>query len=626
MRQISNFTLFMRASFSLLSACRLLHLLYISVGCLLSNQVTAGTILELQQAEFVVQSTIELPADDLAWSPIRLPDQWKLSRPGFGGDVWYRFSFEHEAKSDEVQAVYLPRLCMNAAVYLNGALLGSGGSFSQPVARNWNRPLLFTFAPGLLKVGNNHLLIRVYSPAFSLGSLNSVFIGNEETLRQVYDRSFFLHITLNQTATLIITVMGVFMLVLWWRRRQDTMYGYFGLSSLVWAFNSTNLFIRDNPFQANLWETLINASFQVFISFLMLAILRFLGLKQRLLELGLWAILIGSPISLLLLPANILIPVSMFWHLLTLLSSMTVCAFLLREVWRKPCIDSLLLVGALGVNLIFGVHDWLKQASILNSGDIHWIHYGAPVFFLVVGSILINRFVLALNQYEHLNADLEQRVQFKHAELESQYSSMQAIEKQKAILEERERVFRDLHDDVGAKLLGLVISAQRANLPKEADLARSALQDLRDVVSRSNQEQTPLNDLLADWRIETEQRVKAAGLSLEWQFPDFPASLTVNAQNALNLSRIVREAITNVLRHAEASRIYVSTRLIDERFCISIEDDGTGFSPNTLRPHRGMSSMQARATTLNGVLQWNMLNPQGCRVELCVPPDTFTPT
>ncbi|TAJ80989.1 MAG: hypothetical protein EPO42_03395, partial [Gallionellaceae bacterium] len=88
-----------------------------------------------------------------------------------------------------------------------------------------------------------------------------------------------------------------------------------------------------------------------------------------------------------------------------------------------------------------------------------------------------------------------------------------------AQLAERERIYRDLHDDVGAKLLGLAISAQRSNQTQDADLARSALQDLRDVVSRSAHSASRLDNLLANMRAETAQRVQAAGVALDWLIP-----------------------------------------------------------------------------------------------------------
>lgn len=592
---------------------------------LATSNVQASEVLELHDAEFVMQPGDIPPTEDAQWAKLKLPDLWSVSRPGAGGDGWYRLRFTLHESPSEVQGVYLPRLCMNAAVYLNGMFLGDGGKFSDPISRNWNRPLLFLAPPSLLQPGENTLLLRVHSPSYSLGGLSAVYVGPESELRPEYEGKFFRRITLNQAVTLIIATMGLFMLDLWRRRRQDTMYGFFGMSSLVWAVHSSNLFIHSIPFSARLWETMIASSVQVFVSLIMISLLRFLGLRKPPLERVLWLILVASPASQLLMPESWSIPAAMVWHMTTLFSSLAVVWYLLRTALRTPQLDILLLIGALCLSIVFGIHDWLKQASILHSGDTHWLHYGAPVFFLVVGSIMTSRFVMALNQVELLNADLEQRVRAKHAELETQFAEMQDMEKQHAMMDERNRIYRDLHDDMGAKLLGLVISAQRANLPKEADLARSALQDLRDVVSRSAHAATPLGDLLADMRVENGQRVHDAGLALDWRFPGQETDAVVSAEAALNLSRILREAVTNVLRHAQASHISIVTQIDEKNFCFSIEDDGIGLPVSGLKPHRGMTSMQARAASLGATLTLQPVQPHGCRLECCVPFSSLTP-
>ena len=86
------------------------------------------------------------------------------------------------------------------------------------------------------------------------------------------------------------------------------------------------------------------------------------------------------------------------------------------------------------------------------------------------------------------------RVEQKHAQLQASYARMGELEKEHAVTEERERIYRDLHDDVGAKLLSLVYRAQR---PEDADLARSALRDLREVVSCTGADRFSLEEAAA---------------------------------------------------------------------------------------------------------------------------------
>jgi signal transduction histidine kinase len=181
---------------------------------------------------------------------------------------------------------------------------------------------------------------------------------------------------------------------------------------------------------------------------------------------------------------------------------------------------------------------------------------------------------------------------------------------------ERERIYRDLHDDVGAKLLGLAILAQRANQPQEADLARSALQDLRDVVSRSAHTASWLDNLLADLRSETSQRVQGAGIALDWSLSLSGQALLVSATAALNLSRILREAVTNVLRHACASRVSIDLMQHAKKLTLTIQDDGVGLPASGVRANRGMNSMRTRASALGGNIAWGAPSTGGCSVVI----------
>lgn len=134
------------------------------------------------------------------------------------------------------------------------------------------------------------------------------------------------------------------------------------------------------------------------------------------------------------------------------------------------------------------------------------------------------------------------------------------------------------------------------------------------MVSRSAQLVTPLGDLVADWRAETEQRLQPLGVTLEWRIPMADMPMPISTEDALNLSRILRESVTNALRHAQASKIMVNIVLAQDCLTLSVEDNGVGLPQNSAKSHRGMSSMNARAATLGASLVWQAVEPHGCRV------------
>ena len=140
------------------------------------------------------------------------------------------------------------------------------------------------------------------------------------------------------------------------------------------------------------------------------------------------------------------------------------------------------------------------------------------------------------------------------AACEARLRVVEAESRDQAVRQERERIYADLHDDLGAKLLGLVYQAES---PVQADLARAILQDLRDVVTRSRGTPGTLGDVLADIRSEASQRLSAVGIGLAWDADDALPDPVLDSARALHLHRIVRESLSNTIRHAQARQVRV---------------------------------------------------------------------
>ena len=188
------------------------------------------------------------------------------------------------------------------------------------------------------------------------------------------------------------------------------------------------------------------------------------------------------------------------------------------------------------------------------------------------------------------------------------------FERAQAANEERQRIYRDLHDDIGAKMLTLIHSLDRE---EHADLARAVMQDLRDIVSRSAQAEGSLLDILAQIRDETEQRLEILGVVLHWeQHAELPDPHLDDGQ-ALHLFRIVREAVTNSLRHAHPQRIRIRSRRVAGDLVLDVTDDGPGPKPE--QTGAGTSAMKRRAAELHGSIHWDAGTEGGTKVLLRFP-------
>lgn len=187
------------------------------------------------------------------------------------------------------------------------------------------------------------------------------------------------------------------------------------------------------------------------------------------------------------------------------------------------------------------------------------------------------------------------------------------IDTAQALAEERERIYADLHDDLGAKLLQLIHTASD---PRQADLARAVLQDLRDVVTRSRGEPGTLGDVLADIRSEATQRLAAVKITLDWQEEDEIADPPLSQHQSLHLFRIVREAISNTIRHAGATRLRVRVDATNDRLTLELSDDGIG--RGSAGRGRGTHNMRERAKELDGNVTWRDATGHGTKVILSV--------
>lgn len=170
---------------------------------------------------------------------------------------------------------------------------------------------------------------------------------------------------------------------------------------------------------------------------------------------------------------------------------------------------------------------------------------------------------------------------------------------------ERERIRRDIHDDLGAKLLTLLHRSDR----DQQDLVREAIQDLRDLLGTLETEAVPLEAAVAQWQSECSGRCQDALVTLDWQqrlptdSPDLPP------RNFLHLTRVLREAVSNALRHAQPRQLRIELTLTDDQSLkVVVENDGELPAVEGWQPGRGCKIMRQRAEGLGGSVTWQCEN------------------
>jgi signal transduction histidine kinase len=220
-------------------------------------------------------------------------------------------------------------------------------------------------------------------------------------------------------------------------------------------------------------------------------------------------------------------------------------------------------------------------------------------------------------------------VAVENARLWEENARIQEELKRLAVLEDRERIAKELHDGVVQSLfaVGMSLQAMEAVAPSEAVRARleaavddvdRVIRDLRSYIfglgpgGRADVElERALADLVDEFRRGTE-------LAIRLEVDAEAASLL--AGKAPDLLQVAREAISNAIRHANAQTLSVVLARRGSDVVLEVEDDGTGFDPGAARGKgHGLANLDARARALNGRLEIDSVASDGTIVRVLIP-------
>ncbi|TVX98350.1 sensor histidine kinase [Cohnella terricola] len=234
--------------------------------------------------------------------------------------------------------------------------------------------------------------------------------------------------------------------------------------------------------------------------------------------------------------------------------------------------------------------------------------------------------------YHEMNvmmAKLEDRLkllqQLGEKEVLEEMSSQEA-----AVLEERKRLARDLHDTVSQQLFALHMSASSLPklLEKDSEHAQKVMEQL---IAMSSTAQKQMRGLIAQLR-PMELQGKTLEEALGRWFPDYcrqnglQGTLDIQIGDRISEAKehqlflIIQEAMANVVKHADAQSVRLFLGETDRQISLSIEDNGTGFRSGQVRPGGyGLSTMKERAQKLGGEAEIVTKPGSGTRVRVWFP-------
>ena len=222
----------------------------------------------------------------------------------------------------------------------------------------------------------------------------------------------------------------------------------------------------------------------------------------------------------------------------------------------------------------------------------------------------------------------QQTLETLNRELELSHERLRALSRRlfEVQEEERRRLARDLHDDVGQALTALKIQleslaraggelAARSRVDEIVDTVQHTLERVRQLSLSLRPPQLDDLGLAAALRSHLDRQARVAGLQAHFEMEDAPQELPPDTETAC--FRVAQEAINNVLRHARARNLWVRLFIAGGRLAISVRDDGRGFDIDSVRERSagggslGLLGMEERMALAGGSFELRSSPGQG---------------
>jgi signal transduction histidine kinase len=262
------------------------------------------------------------------------------------------------------------------------------------------------------------------------------------------------------------------------------------------------------------------------------------------------------------------------------------------------------------------LHEVLRYFAWVDVENVVMRPYHVPVMLAAIGAAIFERHASAVTQAERTNIELHALVDAKARELEANHA-----ERGQALVRERQRILADMHDGVGASLVGLQQYARSGQVDAKVveQRALEVMQELRIAIDALEPAEGDLGAVLGNLRYRMEPLVESTGARLRWEVGELPPVEALEPAAVFSIQRILLEAISNALQHSSARHIRISARPNGDVIEIKVADDGAGYDPPAGQHGMGLGTMRARAQKLGAALDVASRRGEGTTVSLTIP-------
>ena len=528
--------------------------------------------------------------------------------------VWFRYSINRDTP---VLALYFPFPLANLDIWYQQSRLATLGTLAEPLPY-YRSPFLTPLPSADQAADSSSLYVRVVRHARRTNPPDA-YLAPFDAAQRDYDSQHFVLDTLPQAMLIIMAVFGAIVFALFLTGREIRACGWYSLMILLWSLNTAHRLVDEIPLELPIWFALGYLCLNWIVVELFF-INRFFSIPAPRMEqvaLGISA-LVG--IALLATAAAsgfeaMNIVVTLLVNPLSFACAVLVTTRYFVALRRDWTYESLCLWLMSGVFIGVGVRDILYHYAVpWVPGSNFYLQYVAVLPISLFGWYLIRRFAAALKIANLRTEELDATVAQRTTELEESYATLAEEQQRRSIEAERSRLMRDMHDGLGGQLVHALALSEQGSDKDLQNALRDALSDLRMVVDSLAPDTNGVQELLAAYRHRLTQSLDRNDTQLVWDIDDIDDSSqqsALNPKQALNVLRILQEAVTNAVRHSQCKAIAISLTESDSGVTLKIVDDGVGF--DDVSKGRGLQNMRVRAREIGATLQV-LPSPEGTTV------------
>lgn len=580
-------------------------------------------------AQAIKQAQVVLAGE--AWDTaktVQLPHVWDDAQRRWAGEAHYRLALPESLKNvagadAQGLGLLLPRVGVRFRVLFNGEEVASQAwTRGEGYVDSGVQAHFIALRPNMMAAdgADNRLEIQLKGQALRISGLSPVWVGPRDALWQRHQWLHWWQVSLTWMVAASAFMLGLLSLLIW-TKSAERLFGLLAGGLLVLAVRlwlSTPVFLP-GPFLW--WDYAHKLTFTLYCGFTYLFMSELFNFRQSMVRKLVVLMMLLGPFWLGVLAWTQNYQLYRLWTgVIVLVCVLSLLMVIHRARWGMDVQQRLMVVVGLAT-MVTGLRDFLVvQMGLPGDVDIRWMTPGSLVMMFAMGSVLLQRTALSLENVGRQNAELARQVGEREQEFHAVFERLRTVENQRVLEAERRRLTRDMHDGLGSQLvqtLNLVRSSgENIDSASVASMLNHALEELRMTLDSLEPMDGDLPTILGTLRQRIGPALQAAHIELVWQVEEVPAVPGLEARGVMHLFRCLQEVFANVVKHAHASRVTVRTWSAGGRVHLSVTDNGVGLGDTPdhgfTSGGRGISNIRLRASEIGADVTFSWAWPGTC--------------